>query len=277
MPWWDDDSAYGIGSLAVLTRPDLRPIARRLRLTATQRARADAYGKLVSTSPVPSGRSCNRRVQQLLASLYARETSDSAAQSLDQALLPAFSSLDEGIAREPHANWRHVLGCRMAVAMLKHRYTSACGATVWRTDLEQTTQRPGSCCWTAARSSGSCGALAQRFYQLLITLGRHRPGQGSRLFRNVHDLTQRLPGQRPAGPAGRGFLGRLPAVGNQWDRYGMRCRTPSAPPTRHGHRSCDFYRRATDGRLRSYLAVLFFDRLGARPDTDRRGNDRTVA
>ena len=60
----------------------------------------------------------------------------------------------------------------------------------------------------------------------------------------------------------------LPAINDKWDRYGdaiRRASISSDPNT--VIKLLGIYRRATDDRLRNYLAGLFFDRLGAASGT----------
>lgn len=267
--WWDDDLRVAMAQVRV-KRPDLRAALDDF-ASPQHSVRGDAYTKLVTVfGGTLSGRELQDAVQQVLASAYARDPSDAAARSLSEALLRCFAPLDTELPENTTELTAMFWACRAAVAMLKQADTPILRRNRLAEQLEKVTQAPQDLLLDRdALQRRQCAALAQRVYQLLIQSAATDPDKAGQLFRTVQDLTRDCLDPATRERLDSDFLAIvLPAVGNQWDRYAstLRGAVRSSDPNAV-LKMLDVYRNTTDDRLRTYLASLFLDRLGAESGT----------
>lgn len=264
VPWWDDTLRIALARLRV-TRPDLRPTLDDLNSPQATR-RGQAYEKLVSQL----ARSRRDDLQQLLISLYATESSDAAAHALAAALLADMLPLAEGLPENRETTEAIFSSCQVAAAMLKHPSTPALRRNRLKRELDAATLATGDLLLDTEKLQRLYeGALAQQLYQLLTRAAADNPDLAAQLYGTIYSAAQSRLDSVLLDQLDVGFLAAvLPAIDNKWDRYGdaiRRASVSSDPNT--VIKLLSIYRRATDDRLRNYLAGLFFDRLGAAPGT----------
>jgi hypothetical protein len=270
LPWWDERLRVAQARVRVM-RPDLRPTLDKI--TAERPSeRGAAYEQLVEqyTAKLPLRRKQRQDGQQLFASLYTLDPSDTAARALTTALLAGATSLQDGLPAEPQSIEIMMWGCQVAVAMLKDPDTSLLRRNSLAEQLESATQVRRDPLLDAEALERFFGAtLVKRLYQLLKREAEVDADRASQFYGTVATFAQRYVDASEGDRLDVEFLSSiLPAVGQRWDRYGDAIqRVSTSSDTNTIIKLLDVFRRATDDRLRNYIAGLFFDRLGAAPGT----------
>ncbi len=269
LPWWDDKLRIAVARLRI-TRPDLRPVLNDV-ASKKESTRGAAYGRLVRqfTRQMPRHKQRDD-MRQLVASLYARESSDTAARVLGEAILASCATLDKKLPAKPESIDAMFWGCRTAAAMLTHTDTPVLRRNRLKEQLDAATLANGDpLLETAALQRFYDEALTRRLFQRLTRSAADDLDHVGRLYGAIQSRAQDSVDGAVLDQLDVDFLATfLPAANDKWDRYGdaiRRVSQSSDPST--VIKLLNIYRRATDDQLRYYLASLFFDRLGAAPGT----------
>jgi hypothetical protein len=269
VPWWGDDLRIALARLRV-RRPDLRERLDQL-MSPQGDERAEAYRHLVEQFQKKMPRRDQREAMRpVLASLYAQEPSDRAAQALAQSLLADLVSLEDELPEKREALEGLFWACRAAVSMLKHPTIAPERRDRLRERLEQVTFINGDLLLEAdALERLYAGALARRLYQLLAAAAPENPAHTGRLYQALHAWAPEYLDPPALERLELNYLAAvLPALGENWQRYVQlisNAAQSSDPNT--VIKLLDIYRQADDQALRGYIASLFLERLGAASGT----------
>ncbi len=267
--WWNKDLRIATAKLR-MARPDLRPAVEQLAQELPSQ-RQQAYRKLVTQfmSRLPRLRQQNE-MQMLLASLYALEPVDYAAEELAHALLGESDALEKGLPQPPDEITTIFWRCRTAVAMLKHTDVSPTRSAQLAALLETLTlEAPDRLLETEPLERRCCAALSRRLYQLLIRSVADDPASASQSYFALCVQAQQYLESAALDRLDVEYLAAMiPLLGEDWDRCADALRrTALAEDPTTVIETLDIYRHASDARLRNFIASLFFERLGAAPGT----------